>query len=67
MTYITAQQFAEKHGKSEKRARILCGEGRVPGAYTVGEGTRCVWMIPDDAVWPESKRGPKRAKKGNVS
>ena len=31
--YITVKQAAEKWGISDRRVRILCFEGKIPGAY----------------------------------
>ena len=50
--YITVKQAAEKWGISDRRVRILCAEGKVPGAYQQGRG----WKIPYDAVKPADGR-----------
>ena len=46
--FITAKQASEKWGISDRRIRILCSEGKVPGAYQEGRG----WKIPADAKKP---------------
>lgn len=39
-------------GISDRRVRILCAEGKIPGAYQQGRG----WKIPADAVKPADGR-----------
>ena len=46
--FITAKQASEKWGISDRRIRILCSEGKVPGAYQEGRS----WKIPADAKKP---------------
>jgi filamentation induced by cAMP protein fic len=50
--YITAKQAAEKWGISDRRVRILCSQGKIPGAYQQGRA----WKIPYDATKPTDKR-----------
>ena len=50
--FITAKQASEKWGISDRRIRILCSEGKVPGAYQEGRG----WKIPADAKKPVDGR-----------
>jgi len=50
--YITVKQAAEKWGISDRRVRILCSEGKVPGAYRQGRR----WLIPTDTVKPADGR-----------
>lgn len=50
--YITVKQVAEKWGISDRRVRILCSEGKIPGAYQEGRA----WKIPYDAVKPTDGR-----------
>jgi excisionase family DNA binding protein len=50
--YITVKQAAEKWGISDRRVRILCAEGKIPGAFQVGRG----WNIPENAVKPVDGR-----------
>lgn len=51
MKYISANQFAEKYGISERTARNYCAQGKIDGAFLTGK----TWNIPADAVLP--KRG----------
>lgn len=50
--YITVKQAAEKWGISDRRVRILCSEGKIPGAYQEGRG----WKIPYDVRKPTDGR-----------
>ncbi len=50
--FITVKQAAEKWGVSERRVRILCAEGKIPGAFQQGRG----WKIPYNAVKPADSR-----------
>lgn len=50
--YITVKEAAEKWGISDRRVRILCAEGKIPGAYQKGRG----WKIPENAVKPADGR-----------
>lgn len=50
--YIIVKQAAEKWGISDRRVRILCADGKIPGAYQEGRG----WKIPADAVKPSDGR-----------
>ncbi len=50
--FITVKQAAERWGISDRRVRILCAEGKIPGAYQQGRG----WKIPEDAVKPVDGR-----------
>lgn len=50
--FITVKQAAEKWGISDRRVRILCAEGKIPGAYQQGRG----WKIPADAMKPTDGR-----------
>lgn len=50
--YITAKQAAEKWGISDRRVRILCSQGKIPGAYQQGRA----WKIPYDAIKPSAER-----------
>ena len=54
--FITAKQASEKWGISDRRIRILCSEGKVPGAYQEGRG----WKIPADAKKPVDGRYKSR-------
>lgn len=50
--FMTVKQAAEKWGISDRRVRILCAEGKIPGAHQQGRG----WKIPVDAVKPADGR-----------
>ncbi|MGN0720378.1 MAG: Fic family protein [Anaerovoracaceae bacterium] len=50
--YITVKTAAEKWKISDRRVRILCAEGKIPGAFQEGRG----WKIPCDAVKPADGR-----------
>ena len=53
--FLTVAQAAEKWNISERRIRVLCAEGKIPGAVQHGRG----WKIPLDAQKP-SDGGVKR-------
>ena len=46
--FMTVKQASEKWGISDRRIRVLCSEGKIPGAYQEGR----VWRIPVDAEKP---------------
>ena len=50
--FMTTKQAAEKWGLSDRRVRILCTDGKIPGAFQEGRG----WKIPEDAVKPTDGR-----------
>ena len=50
--YMTVKDAAEKWGVSDRRIRVLCSEGRIPGAFQEGRG----WNIPADARKPSDGR-----------
>lgn len=50
--YLTVAETAKKWGISERRVRLLCSEGRIPGALRQGRG----WRIPSEAVKPLDAR-----------
>jgi excisionase family DNA binding protein len=50
--FMTVKQAAEKWGISDRRVRILCAEGKIPGAWQEGRG----WKIPADAEKPADGR-----------
>jgi len=50
--FMTVKQASEKWGISDRRIRVLCAEGKIPGAYQEGRG----WKIPVDAKKPEDGR-----------
>ena len=50
--FMTVKQASEKWGISDRRVRILCAEGKIPGAY---QEVRA-WKIPIDAIKPADGR-----------
>ena len=50
--YITVKQASKKWGISDRRVRVLCSEGKIPGAYQEGR----TWKIPYDAIKPTDGR-----------
>lgn len=52
MDYMTASQAAKKWQISQRRVQVLCAEGRISGAFKLGE----IWAIPSDTEKPEDKR-----------
>ena len=50
--FLTVKEVAEKWGVSDRRVRVLCSEGKIPGAYQKGRG----WKIPIDAKKPGDSR-----------
>ena len=50
--YITVKQASEKCGISDRRVRVLCSEGKIPGAYQ----ERRAWKIPYNAIKPTDGR-----------
>jgi Fic family protein len=50
--FMNVKQTAEKWGISDRRIRVLCSEGKIPGAYQEGRG----WKIPIDAIKPADGR-----------
>lgn len=52
MEYIKLAKAAEKWGISARRARILCAEGKIPGATRKGK----LYMVPENAQKPRDGR-----------
>ncbi|NLO40084.1 MAG: Fic family protein [Ruminiclostridium sp.] len=50
--FMSVRQAAEKWGISDRRIRVLCSEGKIPGAYQEGRG----WKIPVGASKPADGR-----------
>ena len=50
--FMTVKQAAEKWRISDRRVRILCSDGKIPGAFQEGRG----WKIPLNAVKPADGR-----------
>lgn len=55
MEYVTPKEKALEWGITQRRVEILCGDGRISGAYRLGR----VWAIPRDAVKPVDGRTKK--------
>lgn len=55
MDFMSARQAAEKWNISERRVRVLCGEGKVYGAFRVGRA----WNIPSSTQKPADGRFKK--------
>ena len=52
MEYLTAKQFSEIWGITERRIIKLCNENRINGAIKNG----MIWTIPEDTLKPSDKR-----------
>jgi len=52
MGYLTAKQFSEIWGITERRIIKLCSENRISGAIKTG----MVWEIPEETLKPSDKR-----------
>lgn len=53
---ISVKQAAKKLKVSDRRVRVLCEEGRIPGAEKVGGA---VWILPDSPrVLAKERRRP---------
>ena len=50
--FMTVKEASLKWGISDRRIRVLCSEGKIPGAYQEGR----VWKIPVDARKPVDGR-----------
>ena len=50
--FMPVSKVAEKWGISERRIQVLCGEGRIDGAFRIGKA----WIIPPDAKKPADAR-----------
>lgn len=50
--YVTVQEYAKISGRSEARVKLLCAEGRLPGA--IKKGNR--WFIPRTSELPPDAR-----------
>jgi hypothetical protein len=57
MDFMTAQQAAEKWGLSDRRVRVLCNEGKIPGVVKNGKS----YQIPSDAEKPLDGRVKQKA------
>ena len=61
MDYLSAKQTAQKWGVSIQRIQVICKQGRVPGAFIVGNS----WAIPADAQKPKDENGNDRLCSGD--
>jgi Fic family protein len=52
MKYMSSKEASEKWKISDRRIRVLCGEGRIEGAIKIGRN----WSIPNDAAKPVDAR-----------
>ena len=52
MKYLTIAEASAQSGKHEQRLRLLCKQGRIPGARKFGKA----WMLPDPFVISEKNR-----------
>ena len=60
--FISAQEFAQQLGISNRRVTIFCSENRIKGAFKLGTGKTCSWVLPKDTEDPRlASRG--KAKK----
>ncbi len=50
--YMTVKEASERWGISDRRIRVLCSQGKIPGAFQQGRG----WKIPIDAQKPSDGR-----------
>lgn len=48
MEYMRVSKAAEKWGISDRRVRVLCAEGKIPGVVRKGN----LYMIPENAQKP---------------
>lgn len=53
--YKSVSHFSKEWNISERRIRVLCQRGRIPGAIKIGRN----WSIPEDAIKPFDDRFKK--------
>ncbi len=53
MDFLSAKEVAVKWDISRRRVQILCEEGRIEGAFKLGD---ICWVIPKDAEKPADRR-----------
>lgn len=58
---ISANEYADLHGKGKAIVKRLCLEGRIPGAQKHSTG----WLIPKDAPYPKDQRAGRDMSKRN--
>ncbi len=52
MEFMTAKEAAEKWGITPRRVQVLCAEGRILGAWRLGNA----WAIPINSEKPRDGR-----------
>jgi hypothetical protein len=52
MDYLSSKQAAKKWGVSVQRVQLILKQGRVPGAFLIGNS----WVIPANAEKPKDQR-----------
>lgn len=52
MEFMTAKEAADKWGITPRRVQVLCAEGRIDGAWRLGNA----WAIPIGAAKPLDER-----------
>ena len=52
MEFMTAKEAADKWGITPRRVQVLCSEGRIDGAWRLGNA----WAIPATAGKPIDER-----------
>ena len=52
MEYLSLKQTAEKWGITVRRVKVLCSQGRIPGAMKIGS----FWVVPKEAEKPRDQR-----------
>ena len=60
--YCSITEYAKLVNRDKSRIRVLCSQGRIEGAVKFGT----MWMIPQDAPYPDDSRfveHPKRKRK----
>lgn len=50
--YITAQEYAERHGKTSAIIKRFCRDNRIPGAIKIGGR----WCVPENTKYPQDSR-----------
>ena len=56
--FLSAADYARKHGRQSSAVRKLCREGRIRGA----QNTEAGWVIPEDSPYPTDARFGKRVR-----
>lgn len=49
---VSAQEYADIHGKSVEQVKVLCRSGRLPHAYKKGRD----WLVPRTETYPSDRR-----------